>query len=118
MWRTRESHLKEMPGFIRFAMLKCVSACLQFIVLHSSSHRYPFPLVTGTNVPGKYVSETHWDTKDAFEGWAKSSQFKASHGGGSSSDSAASKPRPNSMTMLEGPPVLEMFETVTTTALD
>lgn len=23
MWRTRESHLKEMPGFVRFAMLKC-----------------------------------------------------------------------------------------------
>ena len=25
VWRTRESHLKEMPGFIRFAMLKCKS---------------------------------------------------------------------------------------------
>ena len=23
VWRTRESHLKEMPGFIQFAMLKC-----------------------------------------------------------------------------------------------
>lgn len=23
VWKTRESHLKEMPGFIRFAMLKC-----------------------------------------------------------------------------------------------
>ena len=23
VWRSRESHLKEMPGFVRFAMLKC-----------------------------------------------------------------------------------------------
>lgn len=26
---------------------------------------------TGTNIPGKYVSETHWATKDDFENWAK-----------------------------------------------
>ena len=23
VWKSRESHLKEMPGFIRFAILKC-----------------------------------------------------------------------------------------------
>ena len=23
VWKSRESHLKEMPGFVRFALLKC-----------------------------------------------------------------------------------------------
>jgi hypothetical protein len=23
VWKTRESHLKDMPGFVRFALLKC-----------------------------------------------------------------------------------------------
>lgn len=23
VWKNRESHLKEMPGFVRFALLKC-----------------------------------------------------------------------------------------------
>ncbi|KAG1663129.1 hypothetical protein FOA52_000651 [Chlamydomonas sp. UWO 241] len=46
MWVTRESRLKQMPGFMRFAMLRC------------------------TNVAGKYVSETHWATEADFKNWA------------------------------------------------
>lgn len=97
MWKSRESHLHEFPGFMQFAMLKC------------------------TNIPGKYVSETHWASKEDFEGWANSSQFKASHGQGQTkagSDGAPPPPRPNTMTMLEGPPAPEFYETVTTTARD
>lgn len=58
------------------------------------------------------MSETHWETKDSFEGWAKSSQFKASHGG--NKEDGKPKP-PSSMTMLEGPPAPEFYETITTT---
>mmetsp|Transcript_6176 Transcript_6176/g.13446 ORF Transcript_6176/g.13446 Transcript_6176/m.13446 type:complete len:153 (+) Transcript_6176:20-478(+) len=89
VWKSRESHLKEMPGFIRFAMMKC------------------------TNIPGKYVSETHWANKAAFENWAKSSQFQASH---AQPLQGAQTKRPNTMAMLEGPPAPEFYETVTTTS--
>jgi len=86
-WKSRESHLKEMPGFMRFAMLKC------------------------TNVPGKYVSQTTWSSKEHFEAWTKSSQFQSSH----SKPSESKNNRPSVMTMLEGPPAPELFETVTIT---
>ncbi len=44
----------------------------------------------------------------------RSSQFKASHSGGSSSSSGDGK-KPETASLLEGPPSLELFETVTTT---
>jgi heme-degrading monooxygenase HmoA len=139
VWRTRESHLKEMPGFVRFAMLKCEprdsicaafgaatggmsssgSTCfggaaahsLQLITSHHPLLLLPaFPLLNtpGTNVPGKYISQTTWENKAAFENWTQSSQFRASHGEGNSK-------RPSVGTMLEGPPSPELYESVTVT---
>ncbi|EFJ44621.1 hypothetical protein VOLCADRAFT_106286 [Volvox carteri f. nagariensis] len=103
VWKTRESRLKQMPGFVRFAMLRC------------------------ENVPGKYISQaaleccegggTYWQSKEDFQNWTKSSQFAASHGGGSGGSGSGSgeSKRPNTMTMLEGPPSPELFSTVTIT---
>ncbi|GIL61872.1 hypothetical protein Vafri_16250 [Volvox africanus] len=105
VWKTRESRLKEMSGFVRFAMLKC------------------------ENVSGKYISQTYWKTKEDFQNWTKSSQFSASHGGGGGKNtdnsggggggggggSGSTPQRPNTMTMLEGPPSPELFSIVTIT---
>ncbi|KXZ47859.1 hypothetical protein GPECTOR_32g471 [Gonium pectorale] len=103
VWKNRESHLKEMKGFVRFAMLRC------------------------ENVPGKYISQTYWETKDDFQAWTKSQQFAASHGSSSSSGSSGGhghghggsgsggSGRPSTMSMLEGPPSPELFSTVTVT---
>ncbi|KAG2441181.1 hypothetical protein HXX76_004033 [Chlamydomonas incerta] len=110
VWKSRESRLKSMPGFIRFAMLKC------------------------DNVPGKYVSQSTWESKDAFEAWTKSGAFAASHGSSSSGSSGSSgqghghghgqgghgqgqsgNKRPTTMEMLEQPPAPEFYSTVTIT---
>ncbi|GFR47327.1 hypothetical protein Agub_g9016 [Astrephomene gubernaculifera] len=94
VWKSRESRLKQMPGFVRFAMLKC------------------------ENVPGKYISQSTWESKEAFEGWTRSSQFAASHGsssGGSGHGASSSNQRPSTMSLLEGPPSPELFTTVTIT---
>lgn len=55
-WRTRESHLKELDGFLGFALLKGDDA-------------------------GDYVSHTTWASRDAFMAWATSDHFRKAHGG-------------------------------------
>lgn len=109
VWRNRESKLKEMPGFVRFAMLKCerwhaprglppvyvymahpsqhaISAGTR--VAHAcmrNAHMYYMPtctswcrraemlprcclrLTAGDNIPGKYISQTYWTDKAAFQ---------------------------------------------------
>ena len=62
----------------------------------------------GENESGKYISQTTWDSKDAFINWTQSSQFSASH---NEKDSK----RPSVGTMLEGPPSPQMFSSVTVT---
>ena len=47
-----------------------IPTCLLSSHFPDLHHTMP-PAHSGTNSPGKYVSETHWETKDAFEGWAK-----------------------------------------------
>ncbi|MGE3076163.1 MAG: antibiotic biosynthesis monooxygenase [Dehalococcoidia bacterium] len=54
-WRKRESYLNEVPGFIRFALLKGDS-------------------------PNEYISHSTWESRAAFEAWTKSEAFKAAHG--------------------------------------
>ena len=56
-WKTRESFLKEMPGFVEFHMLK-------------GSDRGDHIL---------YASHTVWQSRDAFEAWTQSESFAASH---------------------------------------
>ncbi|MGI3166470.1 antibiotic biosynthesis monooxygenase family protein [Pseudooceanicola sp. 200-1SW] len=81
IWASRESRLKEMPGFVEFRMLRGPAA---------EDHRL-------------YSSHTVWDSKEAFEAWTKSEQFRDAH-----------KNAGNSKTKdaLMGPPSFEGFETI------
>lgn len=57
IWRGREGRLAEMPGYVEFHMLKGPKA---------EDHTL-------------YASHTVWETKEAFESWTKSEQFRAAH---------------------------------------
>ena len=54
-WTNRDSFLHEVPGFVRFALLKGEGA-------------------------GEYVSHTTWESRAAFDAWTRSEQFRAGHG--------------------------------------
>lgn len=81
-WLTRESHLHEVPGFMTFHLLKGPAAEDHIL----------------------YSSLTIWASKEAFEGWTRSEQFRRAHAGAG----AVSKP-----TTL-GPPQFEGFEVLQT----
>ena len=55
-WRTRQSHLKEVPGFIKFRLLKL-----------DETH---------------YSSYAEWESEEVFVDWTKSEAFRKAHGGG------------------------------------
>lgn len=55
MWRTRETYLTGLDGFIQFSLLK-------------------------GDEPGDYVSHTIWQSREAFLGWASSDAFRMAHG--------------------------------------
>ncbi|WP_371228793.1 antibiotic biosynthesis monooxygenase family protein [Roseovarius sp. 2305UL8-3] len=57
LWLGRDSHLKDMEGFIEFHMLK------------------------GPEEDGKrlYASHTVWESEEAFLGWTRSQQFRDAH---------------------------------------
>ena len=57
-WRQRESYLNNVPGFVRFALLKGESN-------------------------GEYVSHSTWSSRDAFVAWAQSPAFTMAHRQGS-----------------------------------
>lgn len=81
MWRTRESRLKEVPGFREFRLLKG-------------------PEGEGYRL---YSSHVIWDSREDFEAWTRSEQFRDAHkGAGNTSTRDA----------LMGPPQFEGFETV------
>jgi heme-degrading monooxygenase HmoA len=54
VWRERETYLEEVPGFVRFALLK-------------------------GDEPGQYVSHSTWESREAFEGWTRSEAFRKAH---------------------------------------
>ena len=81
MWLTRESRLHEVPGFVTFHLLK--GPATEDHILYSSM--------------------TIWASKDAFEGWTRSDQFRKAHAG-----AAPSKPT------TVGPPQFEGFEVLQT----
>ena len=58
VWRERESYLKDVPGIIRFALLR-------------------------GDVAGEYVSHSTWESRDAFIAWTQSPAFAAGHRGAS-----------------------------------
>lgn len=57
VWRTRDTHLHEVPGFLEFHLLKGPEA---------EDHTL-------------YASHTVWESHDAFEAWTKSEAFRAAH---------------------------------------
>jgi len=56
-WRTRESHLEGIDGFVRFMLLR-------------------------GDEPGDYISHTTWASREAFVAWAQSEHFRRAHGEG------------------------------------
>ncbi len=59
VWRSRETHLQGVPGFVRFALLR-------------------------GDAPGDYISHSTWASRDAFTAWTQSEAFVAGHRGGGS----------------------------------
>jgi len=55
-WRSRESRLQGVDGFVQFALLK-------------------------GDEPGEYVSHTVWQSREAFIAWAQSAAFRDAHSG-------------------------------------
>ena len=53
-WRKRETYLHEVPGFLRFALLR-------------------------GDAPGSYISHSTWESRAAFEGWTRSEAFRKAH---------------------------------------
>ncbi|TCM77588.1 antibiotic biosynthesis monooxygenase family protein [Rhodovulum steppense] len=59
VWKSRDSHLKSVPGFVAFHLLKG-------------------PAKDGYRL---YASHTFWDSEAAFSAWTKSDAFRAAHKG-------------------------------------
>ena len=57
IWRERESHLEEVPGYHSFALLKGEA---------HEDHTL-------------YASQTIWESQESFEAWARSDYFKKAH---------------------------------------
>jgi heme-degrading monooxygenase HmoA len=53
-WRKRETWLAQVPGFVRFALLR-------------------------GDEPGSYVSHSSWESRAAFEAWTRSEAFRKAH---------------------------------------
>lgn len=81
IWKARESHLNELKGFREFRLLKGPK---------TEDHHL-------------YSSHVLWDSREDFEAWTKSEQFRASH-------RAVGKREGESPIM--GHPQFEGFETV------
>ncbi len=65
VWKTRETHLHEVPGFVAFHLMKGEA---------KEDHTL-------------YASHTLWQSRDAFEAWTRSEAFRAAHkGAGAHSD--------------------------------
>jgi len=59
IWKSRETHLEETPGFIKFNLLKSINK-------------------EGSTL---YASHTEWKSKSHFENWTKSEAFRKAHQG-------------------------------------
>jgi len=59
IWKTRESYLQGVPGFVRFALLR-------------------------GDAEGDYISHSTWESREAFTAWTQSEAFVAGHRQGGS----------------------------------
>lgn len=66
-WRSRESYLQGVPGFVRFALLRGDAA-------------------------GDYISHSTWESRAAFDAWTSSEAFAAGHRQGSTQGLLAGPP--------------------------
>ncbi len=57
VWKSRDSHLKEVPGFLTFHLLRG-------------------PEYEGYTL---YTSYTQWRSREAFEAWTRSEAFRKAH---------------------------------------
>ena len=57
IWKNRDSHLKDVPGFLKFNLVK-------------SESNDEFTL---------YASHSEWSTKEDFLNWTKSEAFRQAH---------------------------------------
>ncbi|MEN8185184.1 MAG: antibiotic biosynthesis monooxygenase [Myxococcota bacterium] len=57
LWRSRESHLDEVPGFRQFHLLRGPSSDDETL----------------------YASHSTWESRQAFEAWTESESFKKAH---------------------------------------
>ncbi len=57
IWKNRDSHLKDVPGFLKFNLVK-------------SESNDEFTL---------YASHSEWSTKEDFLNWTKSEAFRKAH---------------------------------------
>jgi heme-degrading monooxygenase HmoA len=58
IWKTRDTYLHDVPGIVRFALLR-------------------------GDADGEYVSHSTWESRDAFIAWTQSEAFVAGHRQGS-----------------------------------
>ncbi len=81
VWRERDSHLKEVPGFIEFHLLRGPE---------NEDHTL-------------YASHTVWSSKDHFEDWTKSEAFRKAHGqAGNTRDIYLGHPNFEGFAVVEG----------------
>ena len=57
VWRNRDTHLEDVPGFCEFHLVK-----------GKKEEGYTL-----------YASHTVWESKEAFENWTKSESFRLAH---------------------------------------
>ena len=78
-WRTRETFLKDVPGFVRFALLRgddSGKSCVSFSVCMNN---LVWPVTPCCNVwalnagSGDYISMSTWHTREDFDHWRSSS---------------------------------------------
>jgi heme-degrading monooxygenase HmoA len=63
MWRSRETYLQEVPGFMAFSLLR------------NSAQ--------GEDKTTEYVSHSTWASREAFDAWTQSEAFNRGHAQGS-----------------------------------
>ena len=96
-WRERDTYLREVPGFVRFALLRASEPGPQAATQSDGGAQR----AEGERRSQRYVSHSTWESRAAFEAWTRSEAFRRAHG-------QARMPAG----VLRGHPRLETFEAV------
>ncbi len=68
IWAERDTYLDQVPGFVRFALLR-------------------------GEADGEYISHSTWENRDAFIAWTQSEAFRKGHAQGSMAGVLAGPPQ-------------------------